>query len=295
MARSRKRGVGIVAVLLLLAAGGAAAVWGPALFREQGYRLSTERCTAELNAYVDNKTAEQANNAAIIAAVGMSHGFDLQGVTVAIATAIQESSLRNLDYGDRDSLGLFQQRPSQGWGTEEQIMDPHYSASMFFLALDRVEGWEEMTLTEAAQAVQISGFPDAYADHEQEALAWAAAFTGSGAAVDCSISADTPGTAQALTERIAWDFGSGRYEVQVLDVNEAQSVLGVTAVDGTESALLALREWAAATASTTGVQRATIAGVGWDNLVGRIETADAPDPSDPIASFSGVVLVLNTP
>src|SRR5690606_9991044 len=98
MARKRRRGVGCVAVLLLVLAGGAAAVWGPDLFREQGYRLSTERCTAQLNAYIDNKTAEQANNAAIIAAVGMSHGFDVRGITVGIATAIQESSLRNLDY-----------------------------------------------------------------------------------------------------------------------------------------------------------------------------------------------------
>ncbi len=294
MARSRKRGFGCFAVLLLLAAGGAAVVWGPDLFREQGYRLSTERCTAALPTYTDNKTAEQANNAAIIATVGMSHGFDVQGVTVAIATAIQESSLRNLDYGDRDSLGLFQQRPSQGWGTEEQIQDPHYAASMFYLALARVDGWQDMTLTEAAQAVQKSGFPDAYADHEQEALAWATALTGGNAAIDCSISAENAGTAQGLTERISWDFGAGRYVVEVLDVNQGQTVLGVTSIEGTDAALRSLREWAAATASTTGAQRATIAGEGWDNLIGRVAAPETIDADDPLASYPGVVLVLNT-
>jgi hypothetical protein len=291
--RRRRRGAGIVAVVLLLLVGGAAAYWGPGLFREQGYRLSTERCTAELPDFTDNKTAEQANNAAIIAAVGMSHGFGVQGVTVGIATAIQESSLRNLDYGDRDSLGLFQQRPSQGWGTEEQIMDPHYSASMFFLALDRVEGWEDMSLTDAAQAVQISGFPDAYADHEQEALAWATAFTGGNAVVDCSVSAANAGSAQAVSERIAWDFGSGRYTVEILEETEDSTVLGVTAIDNTDAALFALREWAAATASTTGIQEATIGGNGWNNQLGRIEAQD--DDQGDEQPFLGVRLVLNSP
>jgi len=94
---------------------------------------------------------------------------------IAIATALQESTLLNLDYGDRDSLGLFQQRPSQGWGTPEQIMDPEYAATRFYEAFaDKVmrstPGWESQPLTELAQVVQRSGFPTAYAKWELMAV-----------------------------------------------------------------------------------------------------------------------------
>jgi len=97
---------------------------------------------------------------------------------IALATALQESKLRNLPSGDRDSIGLFQQRPSQGWGTEEQIMDPYYSANKFFDALVLVDGYEEMRITEAAQEVQRSAFPEAYEDHAEGARALASALTG---------------------------------------------------------------------------------------------------------------------
>lgn len=80
-------------------------------------------------------------------------------MTIALATALQESALRNIDYGDRDSLGLFQQRPSQGWGTPAQIMDPVYSAGVFYDRLAEVPGYSRLPLTVAAQRVQRSGFP----------------------------------------------------------------------------------------------------------------------------------------
>jgi cell wall-associated NlpC family hydrolase len=88
---------------------------------------------------------------------------------VAIATAMQESTLANVDHGDRDSLGLFQQRPSQGWGTPAQIMNPTYAASKFYERLLAEPGWQEMSVNDAAQAVQRSGTPNAYAQHEQAA------------------------------------------------------------------------------------------------------------------------------
>ncbi|MDT9594897.1 hypothetical protein RDV89_17545 [Nocardioides zeae] len=88
---------------------------------------------------------------------------------VALATALQESSLRNLDYGDRDSLGVFQQRPSQGWGTADQVRDIAYATTMFLERLVDVGGWEDLSLTDAAQAVQRSGFPEAYAKWEPAA------------------------------------------------------------------------------------------------------------------------------
>ncbi|MDF3292425.1 C40 family peptidase [Streptomyces silvisoli] len=114
---------------------------------------------------------EQIPNAKTIVATGISLGVPEQGQVIALATAMQESRLRNLDYGDRDSLGLFQQRPSAGWGTPEQVRDPVYASTKFYKALLEVHGWQQMTVTQAAQAVQASGFPDAYAQWEPLARA----------------------------------------------------------------------------------------------------------------------------
>jgi murein DD-endopeptidase MepM/ murein hydrolase activator NlpD len=106
---------------------------------------------------------EQATNVRTIVGVGTQRGEPAAAKVVALATARQESGWRNLPYGDSDSLGLFQQRPSQGWGTPEQILDPVYAAGKFYDALDRVPGWQQMPVTVAAQAVQRSKYPDAYA------------------------------------------------------------------------------------------------------------------------------------
>ncbi|MCZ0990353.1 C40 family peptidase [Streptomyces diastatochromogenes] len=114
---------------------------------------------------------EQIPNAQTIVATGISLGVPKRGQIVALATALQESRLRNLGGGDRDSLGLFQQRPSQGWGTAEQIHDPVYASEQFYKALLKVHGWQQMTVTQAAQAVQKSGYPDAYAKWEPMAAA----------------------------------------------------------------------------------------------------------------------------
>src|SRR5450432_1385615 len=99
---------------------------------------------------------DQASNSTTIAAVGKRLGLPDHAVTVALATALQESRLRNLAYGDRDSLGLFQQRPSQGWGTSTEILTPSYAAAAFFRALVRVDGWATLPITVAAQEVQRS-------------------------------------------------------------------------------------------------------------------------------------------
>jgi murein DD-endopeptidase MepM/ murein hydrolase activator NlpD len=113
---------------------------------------------------------EQVRNAAIIVAVGQQMQVPPKGWVIAIATALQESWLTNLGnlgaHNDHDSLGLFQQRPSQGWGTPAQIMDPQYASHKFYEKLSTIQGWQTMALTDAAQAVQNSAFPDAYAKHE---------------------------------------------------------------------------------------------------------------------------------
>ncbi|WP_340376361.1 heavy metal transporter [Streptomyces sp. SS7] len=144
-------------------------------------------------------TPEQAVNAATIAAVGTNREMPERAVAIALATAIQESGLRNLAHGDRDSLGLFQQRPSQGWGTEKQVTDPAYAASIFYEHLAKVPDYTELPLTVAAQKVQRSGYPEAYAKHEADAVMLAAALTGTSAAtLTCDGRLDS-GTATAAS------------------------------------------------------------------------------------------------
>src|SRR6266511_4318154 len=109
---------------------------------------------------------EQMGNAATIVAVGKQMQVPEYGWVIAVATAMQESGLRNLPYGDRDSLGLFQQRPSQGWGSPAQVLDPVYSTTIFVERLLQVPHWDRLPVTVAAQTVQRSAFPDAYAKWE---------------------------------------------------------------------------------------------------------------------------------
>ena len=118
------------------------------------------RCTVPGGAFTLSQ--EQAANATTIAGVARARHLPARAVVIALATAQQESRLRNLHYGDRDSLGLFQQRPSQGWGTPAQILDPTYAAGRFFDHLVQVPNWQTRPVTEAAQVVQRSAWPDAY-------------------------------------------------------------------------------------------------------------------------------------
>ncbi|WP_171060238.1 heavy metal transporter [Streptomyces montanus] len=159
-------------------------------------------------------TAEQAANAATISAVGANRGMPERAVTIALATALQESGLRNIRHGDRDSLGLFQQRPSQGWGTEKQIMDPAYAAGEFYKHLAKVPGYSRLPLTVAAQRVQRSGFPQAYAKHEPDATLLAAALTGRAAATfTCEGRPGVqPGGPDAVRAALVRDFGQSVFQ-----------------------------------------------------------------------------------
>ncbi|MEU1837530.1 hypothetical protein [Micromonospora chersina] len=121
---------------------------------------------------IDLNDEQLANAKAIIAATKKA-GLPERAAVISIATSLQESKLENLghlgDANDHDSLGLFQQRPSSGWGTPEQITNPEYSTLAFEKGLKQVDGWQDMPLTEAAQTVQVSAYPDAYAQWEQQA------------------------------------------------------------------------------------------------------------------------------
>jgi LysM repeat protein len=142
-----------------------------------------------LSVYIDGQgmvtllDAEMRSNAKTIISVGRSVGVSDRGIVIALATAMQESALANLNYGHLDSVGLFQQRPSQGWGSRSQLLNPTYAARLFFggptgpnssetPGLLDIRGWNSMSLTQAAQAVQISAYPNAYAQWETSAKYW---------------------------------------------------------------------------------------------------------------------------
>ena len=173
-------------------------------------------CRAEAGGRVSLEV-EQMANAATITAVGVRLGMPDRAVQVALATALQESKLRNLPHlgerNDHDSVGLFQQRPSQGWGSQEQIGNPRYAAERFYRALRQVPGWRELRLTEAAQRVQRSAFPEAYAKWEPDAQVLATALLGhQPGAVSCAVPADPPArgpaAATALGEALTRDWGA---------------------------------------------------------------------------------------
>ena len=139
----------------------------------------TVACEATVGGRTVTLTPEQAGNAGTIAGVAVRRGLPARAVTIALATALQESKLVNVRYGDRDSLGLFQQRPSQGWGTRAQVLDPVHAAGAFYDVLVKVDGYRTRPITQVAQRVQRSGFPEAYAQHEDEARVLASALSGS--------------------------------------------------------------------------------------------------------------------
>jgi hypothetical protein len=137
-----------------------------------------DRCEAAAAGRTTTIDPEQARNAAIIAGISVKRNLAPRAASIALATAYQESGIRNLDYGHADSLGLFQQRPSKGWGTEEQVMDPWYSSTTFYKAMVKVKKWETRDIGDVAQAVQRSAYPDAYDKHVDNAKTLASSLTG---------------------------------------------------------------------------------------------------------------------
>ncbi|MFD3544087.1 hypothetical protein ACFWUW_00420 [Streptomyces sp. NPDC058655] len=214
---------------------------------------------------------EQAGNAATIAAVGISKGLPDRAVTIALATAMQESALRNLDHGDRDSLGLFQQRPSQGWGTPDQIRDPVYSAGIFYDHLAEVPGYSRLPLTVAAQKVQRSGFPQAYAKHEPDATVLTAALGGAGT-LTCSGPAPAAGDPARLRAELVRAFGeqalgdgvrAGRSGAGAAGPEEVGLRVARDGGPGGERRARAMAHWAVARSKELGIARVSYAGSAW--------------------------------
>jgi hypothetical protein len=169
--RGKTAGIAL-AVLILLAAGGYVA------FKRVAPLLATSGCEIKTRGQIFKLNPGQAGIAATIAGVARHRALSARAVTVAYAAALQESKLQNLYYGDRDSVGVFQQRPSEGWGTTRQLEDPVYATTKFFSALTQVARYQRLPVYKAAQAVQRSADGLAYVQYEQMAASLARGFTG---------------------------------------------------------------------------------------------------------------------
>jgi len=251
--RSAQRRQGCLVTAALLVVGLVLGVYGVGRYVVPS--LTPPVCTVEVGGDSTSLAPDQAQHAATIAAVGMRRGLPRRAVTIALATALQESKLRNLDHGDRDSLGLFQQRPSQGWGTPAQLQDPVYATEAFYDHLVRVRGYLDRPLTEVAQKVQRSGYPDAYARHEDRAALLTAAFTGAEpAAVTCTL--------PEPTSRVPADdlAASMKRELGVSPAVEGDRLVGVLS---SRELAWAAGSWAVAHASRAGITEVVVADRTW--------------------------------
>ena len=175
--RARRKGAAIftACVVALL---GVAGYFAYSAYQHVTPFLTGPGCQAGGGTSAVSLDPQQASIAATIAAVAASERLPARAVTVAYATAMQESHMHNLDYGDQDSVGVFQQRPSEGWGTASELEDPVYATSKFFGALIRVPGWLDLPIDRAAQAVQHSADGSAYSQYDLMATTLTSAYTG---------------------------------------------------------------------------------------------------------------------
>jgi hypothetical protein len=215
---------------------------------------------------------DQAGNAATITAIAGRRRMPARAASIAVATSLQESKLRNIEYGDRDSLGLFQQRPSQGWGTQKQILDPVHATNAFYNALAKVDGYQTLPITEVAQKVQHSAFPAAYAAHEPQARLIASTLSGYApggfncvlrpSSVKAQVVSSGGITPRAKAVRTAAGLETGRTAPTVA-ASGTTLTYALPTPAGNRSAW-ALASWAVARADGLVITRVDVAGQRWD-------------------------------
>ena len=250
--RPRARWIGRLLLLTLVAVVGIGGWWG---VRQALDSFAPRECRVTAAGQTFDWAPDQASNTAVITAIALRRGMVPRAATIAIATAIQESKVRNITYGDRDSVGLFQQRPSQGWGTVEQIMNPEYSSNAFYDALEKVSGWQTMDIATAAQEVQRSADGRAYAAHESKARITASVLSGnSPEGFVCRLDAPTtPADGASVAALVKADHA--------LDARVDGDVVVVPTTSAQQAA--AVGAWAVARSSDTGVVEVTVAAKQW--------------------------------
>jgi hypothetical protein len=216
---------------------------------------------------------QQASIAATIAGVAARDRLPARAVTIAYATALQESHMHNLDYGDLDSVGVFQQRPSEGWGTASQLEDPVYATAKFFGALTQVRGYLQMPVDEAAQAVQHSADGSAYAQYDLMASSLTSAFTGQWPrAVWCWPGAGQPQPQPNLAASgpaLAAAFGPGGAEQPITAITSARSATSVSVdVRAQPADAWTVASWLVTHAQVYGISNVSYAGYQWTASAG---------------------------
>lgn len=257
------RTVGMLAVLGALVAGLTYLVRRPA-------PPQAPACTAQGPSGVFTLDLDQAANASTIASVARRDGLPNHAVTVALAAALQESKLHNLSSGDRDSVGLFQQRPSQGWGSAQDLSVPRLAAEAFFRGLAKVPGWSGLAVTDAAQQVQRSAAGDAYAQWEGEARSLAQSLTGEvPASFGCRFRLPrTAPSAEPLASALRSENGEGAV---------GQSV---TAARG-----WVVAGWLVGHASSYRITQVAFGGYRWSATTGKWVAA-GPAPTPPVVALT---------
>jgi hypothetical protein len=250
------RALGCLAVaLVLLIATGVGAFWWLRSRNLTEPVPGQQRCVATVNNRSTVVDLDQAHFASIITGISVRRGLPPRAASIALATAYQETGIRNLDYGDRDSVGLFQQRPSQGWGTKKQLMDPYYATGKFYDALVKIDNWETADINDVAQKIQFSGYPEAYRDHEADARILASALSGQSAAgFSCLDRSGTTGDTKGLRSSLQRTFGN-------LDDSAEDSVVTIRATS--ERRAWAYAHFAVANAQLYGVTNVKIGNRSW--------------------------------
>ncbi|UVJ38425.1 hypothetical protein [Arthrobacter sp. CJ23] len=246
-------------ILVLALALVAGAIYTVVAVLQRSETLVSERCVAVVGSESFELATDQAANASLISAISVQRGLPPRAASIALATAMQESKLRNINHGDQagpDSRGLFQQRPSQGWGTEAQVMDPVYATNAFYDGLVKVPGYEAMEVTDAAQLVQRSAFPHAYAQHEGMGRAYASALTGhSDGSLDCTLRMpETAGDPSDVESSMSTVFGAVAADAQGRTVQ----------VSATGPQAWAIAQWAVANAKSLAVTQVDVEGHTWN-------------------------------
>jgi hypothetical protein len=250
------RALGCLAVaLVLLIATGVGAFWWLRSRNLTEPVPGQQRCVATANNRSTVVDLDQAHFASIITGISVRRGLPPRAASIALATAYQETGIRNLDYGDRDSVGLFQQRPSQGWGTKRQLMDPYYATGKFYDTLVKIDNWENADINDVAQKIQLSGYPEAYRDHEADARILASALSGlSAAGFSCLDRSGTTGDTKGLRSSLQRTFGN-------LDDSAEDSVVTIRATG--ERRAWAYAHFAVANAQLYGVTNVKIGNRSW--------------------------------
>ena len=278
--------LGVLIVIAGLIAAGAYAAY-TAYGRYVQRLLTVPGCQAGTGANAIGLDFGQTADASIIAGVAARERLPRKALTIAYATAFQESKLENLSYGDRDSVGIFQQRPSEGWGSTTQLEDPAYAAGAFFKALVRIPGYAKLPVDVAAQDVQRSADGSAYEQYAQSAAALAADLTAAPHAVTCwydpASQAASNGVSAKLNLRAALSgfadaFGRPGEGGAVTSVSVARSggsaVISAARGDGWAAA-----NWLVANASSYGITQVSYGGYQWKARLSETSWQAASGPS----------------